>query len=147
MSEGLNMHDIALRIAAAALAVGIVFGSLFLWIGVPVLGMWIAGQLTTSNVGFLFATLGGIPVTMVATGFLIYRLNGLYEDVRPGERRTPSGRSAWNVSLSEERAGDRRARAPRPLVDVAMTASAVTALVLLLVWFFFLAEMKLAPMA
>ena len=37
-------------------------------------------------------------------------------------------------------------RAPRPLVDVAMTASAVTALVLLLVWFFFIAEMQLAPM-
>jgi hypothetical protein len=32
------------------------------------------------------------------------------------------------------------------LIDVAMTASAVTALVLLLVWFFFLAEMRLAPM-
>ena len=40
----------------------IVLGSLFLWIGVPVLGMWIAGQVTTSSVGFLFATLGGIPV-------------------------------------------------------------------------------------
>ena len=141
------MRDIALRIAAAALAVAIVFGSLFLWIGVPVLGMWIAGQLTSSSVGFLFATLGGIPLTMVGTGFVIYRLNALYEEVRPGERQAPQSRSAWNVSLSEERAGDRRARAPRPLVDVAMTASAVTALVLLLVWFFFIAEMQLAPMS
>jgi hypothetical protein len=147
MSEGLNFHDIAMRVAAASLALAIVFGSLFLWIGVPVLGMWIAGQLTTSNVGFLFATLGGIPLTMIATGFGIYRLNALYEGMRPDERRTSSPRSAWNVSLSEERAGDRRARAPRPLVDVAMTASAVTALVLLLIWFFFLAEMKLAPMS
>ena len=146
MTEDLDMRDIALRIAAAALAVGIVFGSLFLWIGVPVLGMWIAGQVTTSSVGFLFATLGGIPVTMVATGFAIYRLNALYEEVRPGERRAPQSRSAWNVSLSEERAGYRRARAARPLVDVAMTASAITALVLLLVWFFFIAEMQLAPM-
>ena len=140
------MRDIAIRIAAAALAVAIVFGSLFLWIGVPVLGMWIAGQVTSSSVGFLFATLGGIPITMIATGFAIYRLNALYEDVRPGERHTPQSRSAWNVSLSEERAGVRRARAPRPLVDVAMTASAVTALVLLVVWFFFIATMHLAPM-
>jgi len=146
MSEGLDMHAFALRVAAAALAVAIVFGSLFLWIGVPILGMWVAGQVTTSSVGFLFATLGGIPVTMVATGFVIYRLNALYEDVRPGERHRPQGRSAWNVSLSEERAGHRRARAARPLVDVAMTASAVTALVLLLVWFFFIATMHLAPM-
>ena len=140
------MRDIALRIAAAALAVAIVLGSLFLWIGVPLLGMWIAGQVTTSSVGFLFATLGGIPLTMIATGFGIYRLNALYEDIRPGERRAPQSRSAWNVSLSEERAGSRRARAPRPLVDVAMTASAVTALVLLLIWFFFIATMHLAPM-
>ena len=141
------MRDIAVRIAAAALAFAIVFGSLFLWIGAPVLGMWVAGQVTTSSVGFLFATLGGIPLTMIATGFAIYRLNALYEDIRPGERSAPRGRSAWNVSLSEERAGERRARAARPLVDVAMTASAVTALVLLLVWFFFIAEMQLAPMA
>ena len=56
VSEGLDMHDIAMRIAAAALAVAIVLGSLFLWIGVPVLGMWVAGQVTTSSVGFLFAT-------------------------------------------------------------------------------------------
>ena len=140
------MRDVAMRIAAAALAAAIVFGSLFLWIGVPVLGMWTAGQLTTSSVGFLFASLGGIPITMIATGFAIYRLNALYEDIRPGERRAPQSRSAWNVSLSEERAGDRRARAPRPLVDVAMTASAVTALVLLVVWFFFIARMQLAPM-
>ena len=146
MTEELNMHAIAMRIAAAALAVAIVFGSLFLWIGVPVLGMWIAGQVTSSSVGFLFATLGGIPVTMIATGFAIYRLNGVYEGIRPGDPHAPRSRSAWNVSLSEERAGFRRQRAPRPLVDIAMTASAVTALVLLLVWFFFIAEMQLAPM-
>ena len=147
MTEDLDMRAVAMRIAAAALAAAIVFGSLFLWIGVPVLGMWAAGQLTTSSVGFLFACLAGVPLTMVATGFVIYRLNAIYEGLRPGERHAPSGRSAWNVSLSEERAGDRRARAPRPLVDVAMTASAVTALVLLLVWFFFIAEMQLAPMS
>ena len=141
------MNAIAMRIASAALALAIVVGSLFLWIGVPVLGMWVAGQVTTSSVGFLFACLAGVPLTMVATGFVIYRLNALYEGIRPGDHQAPRGRSAWNVSLSEERAGDRRARAPRPLVDVAMTASAVTALVLLLVWFFFIAEMQLAPMA
>ncbi len=109
--------------------------------------MWIAGQITTSSVGFLFATLGGVPLTMIATGFVIYRLNAVYESVRPGERHAPQSRSAWNVSLSEERAPATGGRGrPRPLVDVAMTASAVTALVLLLVWFFFIAEMQLAPM-
>ena len=84
---------------------------------------------------------------MIATGFghLPAERALRVRAARASATRPPS-RSAWNVSLSEERAGFRRERAPRPLVDVAMTASAVTALVLLLVWFFFIARMQLAPM-
>ena len=40
----------------------------------------------------------------------------------------------------------RRKRAPRPLIDIAMTASAVTALLLMAIWFFFLADSPLAPL-
>jgi hypothetical protein len=46
-------------------------------------------------------------------------------------------RTAWLGSLS----GDRRAkRGRRPVLDFSLTFSAGTALVLLLVWFLFLAE-------
>ena len=61
-------------------------------------------------------------------------------------RPAPRGRSAWLVSHTDERNKLRRARAPRPLIDVAMTTSAVVALTLLLVWFFVFARMNLAPM-
>ena len=89
------MRDIAIRVAAAALAFAIVFGSLFLWIGAPVLGMWVAGQVTTSSVGFLFATLGGIPLTMIATGFAIYRMNASPQMTSAEPRmRMPAWRSA-----------------------------------------------------
>jgi hypothetical protein len=138
-------HDILERLAEGALAVAIVLGSGFLWIGIPWGGLWLAGALTTDNEGFLFAVLGGVPLAMVGFGWLLYQLNNLYEGLRGGARRAVMNRSAWLVSSSEERAKFRRARAPRGLIDVAMTASAVTALVLMFVWFFFLAGSPLAP--
>ena len=133
-------------LAEAALAVVIVAGSAFLWIGIPVLGLWLAGELTTTTTGFLFATLGGIPPAMVGFGWLLYRINGVYEGTRGGEDDGSASRAAWLVSSTDERDRLRRARAPRSLIDVAMTASAVAALVLMAFWFFFLAEMRLAPL-
>jgi hypothetical protein len=125
------------------LAVAIVLGSAALWIGIPFGGLWLAGELTTTAQGFLFATLGGIPLAMTAAAWLLYRVNDLYERSRGpqggGERR----RSAWLVSSSDERSRVRRARAPRPLIDVAMTVSATTALVLMAIWFFFFSQMWL----
>ena len=96
----------------------IVLGCAFLWIGLPVGGLWVAGQLTEDAETFLLMVLAGIPLAMVAFGWLIYRLNGLYLDLQEDE-------DAW------------------PLMEVAMTASAVAALVLMVIWFFFLAEMRL----
>jgi len=136
-------HDWLERLAEAALAMSIVVGSGFLWIGIPWGGFWIAGTVTTNNEGFLFAALGGVPLAMVGFGWLLYRLNDLYEGMRGGDRRAAVGRASWLVASSDERSKLRRARAPRRLIDVAMTASAVTALVLLLVWFFFFAHMFL----
>lgn len=114
--------------------------SAVMWIGIPVLGLWLAGELTTTPEGFLFATLGGIPLAMVACGWLLYRINDLYLRSQ-GTGAAQSHRSAWLTSLSDERGRERRARAPRPLIEIAMTLSASAALVLLAVWFFFFSEM------
>jgi hypothetical protein len=126
----------------AVLAVAVVLGSAALWIGIPFGGLWLAGELTSTAQGFLFATLGGIPLAMTASAWLLYRVNDLYERSRGtdgGGRR----RSAWLVSSSDERNRLRRARAPRALIDVAMTVSASTALVLMAIWFFFYSQMWL----
>jgi hypothetical protein len=129
-------------VAVAALGAFIVLGSLFLWIGIPVGLLWLGGQLTSTDTGFLFAALAGIPLAMVGFGWVLYRANGVYERLRGGEG-AGGQRSPWLRSLSDERSAFRRERAPRALIEVAMTGSAVLALVLLLVWFFFLAEMHL----
>ena len=122
----------------------IVIGSGILWIGIPLVGLWVAGELTTDAQGFLFATLGGIPLAMVAFGWLLYRVNDRYE--RGRIQQGGPARSAWLISSSDERARSRRARAPRRLIDVAMTVSVSIALVLVTIWFFFFANAPLGPM-
>jgi hypothetical protein len=127
---------------SALLAVAIVLGSAALWIGIPFGGLWLAGELTTTAQGFLFATLGGIPLAMTAAAWLLYRVNDLYERSR-GPQNGGRRRSAWLVASSDERSRARRDRAPRPLIDVAMTLSATTALILMAIWFFFYSQMWL----
>jgi hypothetical protein len=127
----------------ALLGAAVVLGSAALWIGIPFGGLWLAGELTTTAQGFLFATLGGIPLAMTAAAWLLYRVNDLYERSRGAEDGGGRRRSAWLVSSTDERNRIRRARAPRPLIDVAMTVSATTALVLMAIWFFFFSQMWL----
>jgi hypothetical protein len=131
------------RAVSAVLAIAVLLGSAALWIGIPFGGLWLAGELTTTAQGFLFATLGGIPLAMTASAWLLYRVNDLYERSRGAEDGSGRRRSAWLVSSSDERSRVRRARAPRALIDVAMTVSATTALILMAIWFFFFSEMWL----
>jgi hypothetical protein len=138
-------HSWSERVAVAALAVVIVLGSALVWIGVPVAGLWVAGRITTDPLRFVMFSLLAIPSTMVALGWLLYRAGAHYERLRGTERRASSPPS-WRSSLSEERAGDRRRKGGRPLIDVSMTASAITALVVMAIWFFFYATTTLAPL-
>jgi hypothetical protein len=126
------------------LAAGVVLGSACLWIGIPVGGLWLAGELTSKATTFLLVILIAVPTSMVAFAWLLYRVNGLYEEMRGGPAGPPA-RSAWLVSSSDERRAMRRARGPRTLIDASMTASAVAALILMAIWFFFLADSPLAP--
>ena len=125
------------------LATAIIVGSAVLWIGIPFLGLWLAGRFTTGAQHFLFVTLVGIPTAMVGFGWVLYRLNALYMRWRGPYEGDGRNHSAWLVSLSDERARSRRERAPRPLIDVAMTASLTVALVLMAIWFFFFSKLWL----
>jgi hypothetical protein len=139
------MADPGRRLVTALLAVVIVLGSLVLWIGVPIGGFWVAGHLFTQSTRVVLFSLVAIPLTMVLTGFLLYRVNGIYESLRGGDER-PAGRSGWLVSHSDERRSTRLKRGPRQLIDMAMSASIVIALLLMVFWFFFAAQMRLAPL-
>jgi hypothetical protein len=137
-------HSWSERVALVSLGVVIVVGSALLWIGVPVGGFWVAGRITTDALSAVLFALLAIPATMVAFGWVLYRASGRYERLRGTERRGSSP-PAWRSSLGEERASERRRKGGRPLIDVAMTVSAVTAMLVLTVWFFFFAELTLSP--
>ena len=135
-------HGLLHHVVAAALALTIVLGSAFVWIGVPAGGLWLAGRITADPNHFLLLALCSIPTAMVVFGWLLYRVNRVYESFRAGTRVEVVGsRSAWLRSSSDERRGGRQA--PRALIDVAMTVSAWAAVVLMAVWFFLFAELRL----
>ena len=123
---------------ARAVATLIFLGSLVMWIGIPLGWVWAVSQLADHYPTVYAGALFGCPVTMVLFGLLLARLNAFHLRLTGGYGGR--GRTAWLKSLSDTR---RRARGPRRLIDVSMTASAWTALVLMLVWFFFFAQMRL----
>jgi len=139
----LERRDLLAAVVTTTLATAIVVGSAVLWIGIPFCGLWLAGRFTTRAQDFLLVTLVGIPTAMVGFGWVLYRLNALYMRWRGPSEGDGRDHSAWLVSLSDERAGLRRARAPRPLIDVAMTTSLTIALVLMAIWFFFFSKLWL----
>ena len=77
---------------------------------------------------------------MIGVGFVLFRVNAVYERSATGRSPGPR-RAAWLDAASEERPSLRRMRAGRSLLDVSMAVSVVAALVLMLVWFFFFAEL------
>jgi hypothetical protein len=111
-------HDLLESLATGILAIALVAGSLFTWIGVPLAGLYLAAQVTTEPARVLLLALCGIPTAMVVSGFLLVRLGRVYETLRgPGDRR--------------------------PLVETTLTASAWVAVVVMAVWFFAFAELRL----
>jgi hypothetical protein len=138
-------HTWGERVALASLAVVIVLGSALLWIGVPIAMLWVVGRITSDAVTAVLFALIAIPSTMVALGWVLYRVSARYERLRGAESRGPSP-PAWRSSLSEERGSERRRKGGRTLIDVAMAVSLVTALVVMTVWFFIFAEQTLSPL-
>ena len=137
-------QDLLEGIAIAVLAVTLVVGSAFVWIGVPLGGLWLAGRITADPNHFLLLGLCSIPTAMVVFGWLLYRVNSLYEGLRTrGGGAVAPQRSAWLRSSSDARRKSRDANAPRALIDVAMAGSAWAAVILMASWFFFFAELRL----
>jgi hypothetical protein len=137
------VHEMLEGVARGVLAIVIVVGSAFTWIGVPLTWLWLAGRITTDPQHVLLLVLCAIPTSMVVFGFLLYRLSRVYEMLRgPREGAMPQ-RTAWLRASSDQHRRNAQQKAPRQLIDTAMIASAWTAVVLMMVWFFFVAELRL----
>jgi hypothetical protein len=131
-----EMHRAAgTRLLEYTLAVGIFLGSLALWIAVPVGSLWLASLIGDDAQTVVLSALIICPIAMLVCGLGLSAMYGAY--LRVSDSHATRDRTAWLGSLSGDR-GRRRAR--RPVLDFSLTFSAGTALVLLLVWFLFLAE-------
>jgi hypothetical protein len=122
----------------AALACVIVVGSLVFWIGIPLFWIWVAGQLIDEYPSIYLLALAACPLTMIAWGWVLYRVNLIYLGLAPPAPDTPGiQRSAWLGSLSDNRKPKRR---QATLLDVSMIVSVIIALSAMAVWFFVFAH-------
>jgi hypothetical protein len=116
-----------------------VLGSLALWIGDPVLWMWITSRLqsgTQATMGPYMLMVVGLILTAVAIGIGLSRLNRLYGDVT-GTSPTVRVIVPWRRSLRDARHGrhEDEDRVVVSLLDVVMVVSVVIAVVALVIWF------------
>jgi MFS family permease len=113
------------RLAAGFLLLLLAAGSLILWLGIPVAGLWLLSKLTDSWNGHFLLSVVLIPLAMAFFAPILFWLNGLYLRVigvlRPGDDE------------------DRRWRLSGPL-ELFLYAGMLIALVALFAWFFFLAK-------
>jgi hypothetical protein len=125
--------EAARPIAAIALTALMAVGSVAMWTVIPIAGLWVASQLSDSffqmGVVPLLATAGGIPAAMAFAGKLLARAERLRMRLAGA---APRGRvlPAWRRSLSDS--GSVRLT----VLERLMVASALTAVIAIVVWFF-----------
>jgi hypothetical protein len=135
------MNGAGTNLAKGALIALMAFGSVFLWIGIPVGWLWIGSQLQSdsgqASFGLYFGVMVGIVLSMVIVGRFLFRLNGVYGRLTGSE--VVRVRLPWHRSLRGENEG----RPPRQILDVVMVISVMTAGFAFLVWFLFFAGSSL----
>jgi hypothetical protein len=112
------------RVVAGFLLVLLAAGSLWLWIGMPALTLWLVAQVVDTPSKHLILGLLAVPAGMILFAPLLVWVNGLYLRV--------TGAAA----VIEEDEGLRRVRGP---LEPLLLWSLVIALIALIVWFFFAA--------
>jgi hypothetical protein len=125
--------------ARAGLIALMLIGSLALWLGDPVLWLWITSRLqsTQASMGPYALMLLGITLTAVAIGKGLSRLNRLYAKVT-GTAPTVKIVVPWRRSMRDARHGgssDEDARVPVGLLEVVMVVAVLIAVCALALWF------------
>jgi len=112
------------------------FGSVLMWLGVPVGLIYLASRIAdspTPSMGPYLLILIGLPVGMFAVGKVLGALDRYHGRITGLDDGRPQ-QAAWMRSMRGERERDRRRR--RSVLDSVMMISVGIALVLSAVWFF-----------
>jgi hypothetical protein len=108
-------------------------GGLMLWLGDPVIWLWIGSHMTTSQqarLGPYMAVGGGILVSTVLVALFLARVNRLY--IEATDTRQPRVRLPWLRSLR----GESDSRPEVTVLDFVLVTTAVTGILAAVVWFF-----------
>ena len=118
-----------------------IVSALMLWLGNPVIWLWIGSQVTTSQQGsfgpYMLVAVG-ILVSTIAVAIAMARLNRLYERVS-GEATTVRLRLPWLRSLRDDRAPETRVT----VLDLILVSSAVAGITAFVIWLLFFAGSSL----
>ncbi len=131
------MRSATRRPAAIVLILLMAIGSITLWIGIPLGWIWIASQFTTTTqprISAYLLIIVAIPVSMAIVARGLRVLNRKYGELT-GQVTSVRYRGAWLRSMR----GERQSNRPMTVLDIVMVASVSLALLVLLVWFLFLA--------
>jgi hypothetical protein len=110
------------------------FGSVVMWLGVPVGLIYLASRLAdspTPSMGPYLVILIGLPIGMVVVGKVLGALDRYHGRVTGLDDGKPM-QATWMVSMRGERQRKRR----RSVLDTVMMISVGVALVLSAIWFF-----------
>jgi hypothetical protein len=128
------------RVAEALLIAVMGVGSLFLWIGIPAGWLYIASRLSSEYPKIYLLALIFCPLTMIAFGWFLLRVNDRYVSLFPEpQQRARRGREAWLGAVG----ADASTRRPWPALETFMSISVTLAVIALGVWFFFFAGSSL----
>jgi hypothetical protein len=128
------MLSSAPRLPAKAGLIGLmVLGALMLWLGNPVIWLWVGSQMTESQQGefgpYVVVALG-ILASTVAVSLALGRLSRAYDRVS-GSDRSVRVRLPWLRSMRDERAPDREIT----VLDLILICTAIAAIISFVVWF------------
>ena len=110
------------------------FGSVLMWIGVPVGLVYLASQVAdspTPSMGPYLLILIGLPVGMVAVGKALGALDRYHGRITGLDDGKPQ-QAVWMKSMR----GERERRRRRSVLDTVMIVSVAIALLLSAIWFF-----------
>ena len=137
VSADADGHHRSSLTARAGLIALMFVGSLALWLGDPVLWLWITSRLesgTQASMGPYALMILGITLTGVAIGKGLARLNRLYGEVT-GTAPTVRVIVPWRRSYRGESGDDEDAKLPVSLLDVMMVVAVLIAVAALVTWF------------
>jgi hypothetical protein len=122
------------KAAATFLVVAMLAAALFLWVGIPVMWLYIASQLVSSSqpsMGPYLVVVVGVVATVILDAMLISRLNRQYERVTGGDGEVRV-QLPWLKSMRGEREEPRGMSVLDAILIVSVTLAGLT----FAVWFF-----------